>query len=310
MLDLHFSPNEPDLFAVAASTGAICLFVVKKTDPEPIRHVKTIELADASILVLALAWTPPLVNAPVIAASLSNGRIVTFDYKSPQSSMRTFTSHSLEAWTVAWSTKASRRESVQLYTGGDDSAICRHDLKSNQLSDGESTDTGQADRRQASLDTKIHMAGVTAIVPLSPCDEEKTDFLLTGSYDEYVRVLAIDTSPNSTRFRVLAEKRLHGGVWRLMDIACSTEDPGGDVIFTIVASCMHAGARILIIRRSKGGKWTIEVGARFEEHESMNYASDARFDSDGYSPTCTVVSTSFYDRKLCVWNFRVHENSL
>jgi len=309
VLDLHFSPDESDLFAVAASTGAICLFTIKEWDAEPLRHVKSIELADTSILVLALAWTPPQVDAPVLAASLSNGRIKTFDYKSPQNSMRTFTSHSLEAWTVAWSTRASGPEFVQLYSGGDDSAICRHNLKSDQLSVGRSTDEEQADCRPAGLDTKIHMAGVTAIAPLFAFDEEKTEFLLTGSYDEYVRILAIDTSPNSTKFQVLAEKRLHGGVWKLMSKEISMEDPRDEVTFTVVASCMHAGAKILRIRRSERGEWTIEVAARFEEHESMNYASDARFDSDGYSPTLTVVSTSFYDRKLCVWNFRVHENS-
>jgi len=309
VLDLHFSPDEPDLFAVAASTGAICLFIVKIGDPEPLRHVKTIELADTSILVLALAWSPPEVDAPVLAASLSNGRIVTFDYKSPKSSMRTFTSHPLEAWTVAWSKIASGPECVQLYSGGDDSAICRHNFTSNQLSVGESTDTEQAECRPASLDTKIHMAGVTAIVPLFACDDEKTEFLLTGSYDEYVRVLAVDTSPNSTKFQVLAEKRLDGGVWRLIDKETSRDDPGDEVTSTILASCMHAGARILKIRRSKRGKWLIEVAARFEEHESMNYASDARLDSDGYAPNFTVVSTSFYDRKLCLWNFRVHGNS-
>ncbi len=309
MLDLHFSPNEPDLFAVAASTGTICLFIVEYRDAEPIRLVKNIEIADTSILVLALAWAPPAVETPILAASLSNGRIVMFDYKSPQSTMRTFTGHSLEAWTVAWSTIAIGPEFVQLYSGGDDSAVCRHNIMLNQLSVGGSTSTEQAECRPASLDTKIHMAGVTAIIPLFTFDDEKTEFLLTGSYDEYVRVLAIDTSSYSTKFHVLTEKRLHGGVWRLMDREGSGEEPGGEVTFTVVASCMHAGARILKIRRSKRGKWTIKVAARFEEHESMNYASDARFDSDGYSPTFTVVSTSFYDRKLCVWNFRVHEDS-
>ncbi len=308
MLDLHFSPTEPDLFAVATSTGAICLFVVEHRDTELIHHVKTIKLADTSILVLALAWTPPEVDAPVLAASLSNGRIVMFDYKARQSSMRTFTSHSLEAWTVAWSTRASGPEFLQLYSGGDDSAICRHNLKSDQLSVGGSTDTEEADSRPVSLDTQIHMAGVTAIAPLFAFDEGKTEFLLTGSYDEYVRVLAIDTSPNSTKFQVLAEKRLHGGVWKLMNKEISMVDPRDEVTFTVVASCMHAGAQILRTRRSKKGEWTIEVAARFEEHGSMNYAIDAQFDSDGQSPTFIVVSTSFYDRKLCVWNFRVHEN--
>ena len=309
MLDLHFSPKETDLFAVAASTGAVCFFVVEYQDAKPIRHVKTVELADTSILVLALAWAPPVVKTPILAASLSDGRIVMFDNKDPQSCMRTFTSHSLEAWTVAWSTVATGPEIWQLFSGGDDSAICRHNSTLDLLSVGGSTATEQAEYRPASLDTKIHMAGVTAIIPLFTFDDDRTQFLLTGSYDEYVRVLAIDTSANSTKFQVLAEKRLHGGVWRLMSNYISMEDPRDEVDITVVASCMHAGAKILKICRSIRGEWSIEIAARFEEHDSMNYASDARFDSDGYSDILTVVSTSFYDKKLCVWNFRVRDDS-
>lgn len=62
---------------------------------------------------------------------------------------------------------------------------------------------------------------------------------------------------------------------------------------------MHAGAKILLISLGKGGEWHIDVPIKFVEHESMNYASTARpaHGGEGY----TVVSTSFYDKKLCVW---------
>ena len=65
---------------------------------------------------------------------------------------------------------------------------------------------------------------------------------------------------------------------------------------------MHAGARILEVRRTEGGKWLINVLAKFVEHESMNYASDGCcIYVGGRVEGFTVVSTSFYDKKLCVW---------
>ena len=70
----------------------------------------------------------------------------------------------------------------------------------------------------------------------------------------------------------------------------------------ILASCMHAGAKILEVRRGKGGNWLINVLAKCVEHESMNYASDGRTRYSGEGILgFTVISTSFYDKKLCVW---------
>ena len=65
---------------------------------------------------------------------------------------------------------------------------------------------------------------------------------------------------------------------------------------------MHAGARILEVRKADGENWFIDVLAKFVEHDSMNYASAG---SPNYGAAgmegFTIVSTSFYDKKLCVW---------
>ena len=62
---------------------------------------------------------------------------------------------------------------------------------------------------------------------------------------------------------------------------------------------MHAGARIVELSRSQDG-WELEVLARFEEHKSMNYGSDMQPSEDTVK---TIVSTSFYDKLLCLWHF-------
>lgn len=81
--------------------------------------------------------------------------------------------------------------------------------------------------------------------------------------------------------------------------------------FVLLCSCMHAGTRVVRLQRSSSRKeedeyeWTFSVIARFEEHESMNYASDVQPRSDddvGDSlQKTTIVSTSFYDKLLCLW---------
>ena len=70
-----------------------------------------------------------------------------------------------------------------------------------------------------------------------------------------------------------------------------------------MASCMHAGTRIVRVQADDEGQWSIEVLARFEEHKSMNYGSDARPTSSEGMGSRTIISTSFYDKLLCLWRF-------
>lgn len=76
---------------------------------------------------------------------------------------------------------------------------------------------------------------------------------------------------------------------------------------------MHAGSRVVRLSCRQGaseaereaeaaGEWSFEILARFEEHGSMNYGSDAQPVIDGRDSRRTVVSTSFYDKLLCVWH--------
>lgn len=74
--------------------------------------------------------------------------------------------------------------------------------------------------------------------------------------------------------------------------------------YALLASCMHAGSRIVRLSRSEAGEWTFDVLAKFEEHKSMNYGSDVQpVESGKTGERRTVVSTSFYDKLMCVWEF-------
>lgn len=65
---------------------------------------------------------------------------------------------------------------------------------------------------------------------------------------------------------------------------------------------MHAGTRIVELRKDADGQWEIEVLSKFEEHKSMNYGSDVQ---PGDGALKTIVSTSFYDKLLCLWRYEL-----
>lgn len=85
---------------------------------------------------------------------------------------------------------------------------------------------------------------------------------------------------------------------------------------------MHAGTRIVQVIHEKKKKkkedddeeeeWKFHVLAKFEEHESMNYGSDVQPDlrqkeekEKEEKEKKKIVSTSFYDRRLCLWTVEI-----
>ena len=69
---------------------------------------------------------------------------------------------------------------------------------------------------------------------------------------------------------------------------------------------MHAGSRIVRLESSSEGsdEWAFSVLAKFEEHKSMNYGSDVQPVQIGEKGgQRTIVSTSFYDKLMCIWQF-------
>lgn len=267
------------------------------------RSFASVQVADPSILVLSLAWHPSSTRPSTMAVSLSSGQVRILDYKASDKLLRVIQSHTLEAWTVVWSTMGCIDESCILYSGGDDSTLCTHadvGLKSILEKDGEplSDEVPQS----ISCDVKTHGAGITAILPIATGISGE-EILLTGSYDEYLRILI--PSGIGKRSKVLAEKQLGGGVWRLKLLGANQSVEDGELELKVLASCMHAGTRVIEIKRSKEQEWAIKILACFEEHESMNYASDTgvEMSTDGLRRTI-YVSTSFYDRKLCIWKIK------
>lgn len=297
ILDLKFSPSDPAKFAYATSNGLIfiCLFE-SRTDFVSKKSVVNVA-PSPDTLVLSLAWAPTHLHSDFIAVTLSTGEVSIVDSVGLTSKLNPHHSHSLEAWVVAWS-RATDHPAV--YSGGDDSALYFHRLNN----DKQLENIFNAPLQDAYFvrDNRIHGAGVTSMVPLW-INEQNCEYLLTGSYDEHVRIVQI--KPGFRKPHVLAEERLDGGVWQLRQIEVpepAVIESNGSLSFAILASCMHAGCRVLEIHRTANGDWTIEILGRFEGHASMNYASDARQERTRPDlKDLSFVSTSFYDKKMCVW---------
>ncbi|KAK0764614.1 hypothetical protein N5P37_002080 [Trichoderma harzianum] len=316
LLDLRFYQDVPEyqnILAVVSSTGTLAMF---KFDPlrdasAPLQHLTTsrCEDLDDDVLFLQCNWHP--IARRVIGVTTSTGlaRLLQLDdeWKIAKSADVDI-QNSLEAWCIAFSpTSASSHatnQPISAYCGGDDSML--------RYTTCHWQEEGDQDDPSSTLDTPFgsitvkgqHDAGVTAILPLSLSTQDQGRIVVTGSYDDHLRVFAIHDLHHSyglKRVQLLADANLGGGVWRLKLVDIRTA--GGSTRIRILASCMYAGARLVeIVADANGQGWPCEILARFEEHKSMNYASDV-VPSPAEDGKMRVVSTSFYDKLLCLWEY-------
>lgn len=208
VLDIEWTPHVTtlgDVCCVATSTGSLEFFAFDAIAGK-LQHTSKHQICDETTLVLDLLWHPS--KPDTIAVTLSDGAVSICQSSGStnawnpnrQVTVTEVATHSLEPWTLAFSPDTSH-----LFSGGDDAV-----LQALQLSFD--TDTGDASRPPTPsatplwTDRKTHQAGVTAILPLA------NDLLITGSYDDHIRVIH---APPIGRRQVLAELDLGGGVWRL-----------------------------------------------------------------------------------------------
>ena len=304
ILDIHFAPpnGQAGIFGVATSTGSIDMYQldVKHGQKPEITHLRTLQFCPESVLVTAFSWHP---RGDVVGMTLSDGHVrlgkVVLQDAEHKTTSGDVVTHDLEAWTLAF-----LPDGLGILSGGDDSTLRFMELDSNLECHLDDSAPGESSAAQKLpwVDRKTHTAGVTAILPLQV--NEDGLLVLTGSYDDHIRLLY---APSIGRRSVLAELNLGGGVWRLKLLGCR---PGCSALpgqalpqeILLLASCMHAGSRILRLRREGDEDWQFEVLASFEEHKSMNYGSDFQ-PLLGSANQTTFITTSFYDRLLCLWRF-------
>ncbi|RAL10808.1 uncharacterized protein BO97DRAFT_393252 [Aspergillus homomorphus CBS 101889] len=332
VFDLHFHPRDASLLSIATSAGSVAFFRLT-----PDEHNRTPTLTplltqsvheDPSIPALFLAWTPSTWPSPTpngtttttpldaFAVTFSDSRTTIFQYTPGPSAhappkiteLDTFpASQAIEVWFAALATfpeSTSKQEIPYIFTGNDFGAL--HTRRY--------TITSETNHLSVLLDhhdrARHHTAGVTSILPLPLPLKDDSPVILTGSYDESLRVYHA-----TRRGEVLAEIGLGGGVWRLQLLsASSSAEAEEEWTGLVLASCMHGGTRVVRVRCSGGSEWELEVLAEFTEHESMNYATDVWRPAGGYElpihssdeqQEVLCLSSSFYDRRVCLWRVRV-----
>ena len=135
-------------------------------------------------------------------------------------------------------------------------------------------------------------------------------FILTGSYDEHIRIFLLRPSDGTPwRFDLLSEFKMPGSVWRIQLLDRYTDSAG--VHFVLLIAGHTAGAFIVRMKSwivaggnaGRTGHWRFEwkIEKTFAEHASFVYAVAARKNPD--VGQWDVVSTSFYDQKVCNWNW-------
>ncbi len=314
ILDLRFCDYNPLVFALATSVGTV-RFGSLTPDPdlfaEVMSNYSTIKVHDTLIVVAgpdtcitSLAFAPPHNLEKAIAVTMSNGSIAVFNLIPPivlsiRPAAHILMETPIQAWAVAWSL---RIPGPALYTGGDDTVLRRHRVKE-EVAGGVAFHVLPGWHDSFVRDAVTHDYGVTAIIPLW-IDKDRNEVILTGSYDERIRVLYIP--PDKKSAKVMASGRLHGGVWQLKLLGRPSDpnDPAG-FSFPVLASCMQAGCKIIKVHRFEGDNWAIEILAEFMDPGSkqpLNYASDFQvgLQSERFQDM-TYLSTNFDDKRLCLW---------
>lgn len=242
-----------NLLAVATSTGILAFYRLQQQQEQQqqppklvLSHVQHIT-DDDTTLVLSLTWHP--VRAGVLGLTLSDGRVCVCTSTSMGTgsgsgsgsteeddtaaglwsqdaavSLQDVHEHELEAWMMTFTP-----ESLNVLSGGDDMVLqCSHvadddgddddeseedaEQEEDKLEDEQHIQKTNKNKNKTNLlwqNRKLHHAGITAILPLSET------LVLTGSYDDHIRLLQLPKIPGDTRPKLLAELNLGGGVWRL-----------------------------------------------------------------------------------------------
>ncbi|KAF9622126.1 hypothetical protein IFM89_029410 [Coptis chinensis] len=213
----------------------------------------------SSSMCLCLDWNP---SATSISVGLSDGSASIITVREAQLKVQqTWVAHDFEVWATSFDT----HQPHLVYTGSDDCRFSCWDLRESLSS-------------LAFQNKKTHKMGICCIAK-SPADHNT---LLTGSYDEYLRVWDVRSISKPINESSIC---LGGGVWRIKH---HPSIPG-----LILAACMHNGFAVVSTKNDN-----VLLMETYGKHNSLAYGADWQ---RGERERSVVATCSFYDRLLRVW---------
>lgn len=273
ILDIKIDPFDDSNIITAHSEGNIIHWKYNSQE-NSLKVVSDLVVVEKDNLITSVHYSP--IKQGSILVTSTSLPLVIYDLNK-QTYNTLDTSHDLECWTGNFGELGELSNVV--YTGGDDSKLIAHDLRTQ----GPIWSTG----------TRHHEAGVVSILsPTKNWNTRNSHHLWTGSYDDKLRILdlrVIDKDAPSLIPgyipKVIHEENLGGGVWRLIPSPNSNDD-------RVMSCCMYDGARIIDV----DGEEKFQVVKRFKgQHESMCYGADWAA-NDNF-----IVSCSFYDHVVHLW---------
>uniref|UniRef100_A0A182JQF1 methylated diphthine methylhydrolase n=1 Tax=Anopheles christyi TaxID=43041 RepID=A0A182JQF1_9DIPT len=267
VLDQKWNPRVNNQLAAAGADGTVAIYALTDTtgpvqlEPKATAKLAGDETENRNLLALALDWSP---DGNRIVVSDSHGCVEMLSFENGLQTVHSWKVHSYEAWTCAF----SRHNENIVFSGGDDCFLCAHDVRCpcEPIMKGKN---------------KTHSAGVTSLLSFP----EREHILLTGSYDEYIRLFDERQLKCS-----ISELPLDGGVWRIRSNPLREPE-------AILCACMYHN--FSVVQLSADDSFAL-VGV-YGEHESICYGCDWQQVGKGYRSGRNVIATcSFYDHKLCV----------
>ncbi|CZS98419.1 uncharacterized protein RAG0_07181 [Rhynchosporium agropyri] len=310
--DLQFLEGDTAIFVTASSTGTISFYFVGETQGIPGPQIKLLWISQVLpthtiITYLEIVSTELSVFGPLIAATTNTGGVYLMSYSLEERSVKLLnndmplTRHCIprtnqmpdNAWCCASICDNGQNEVLKILSGSDGGI-----LKSVIVPVSNFVPRINFENHLQTETHRFHFAGLTAILPL-PLILEGSELILTGSYDERVRLYSLRLR------RVLAEISLGGGVYRLRLVR---QYLIGKSSYIVLATCMHAGTKVLEVDvKVSNGECNINVVATLGVLEEGDYSYAADFqpldlpEDQDYKQLC--VSGTWLDKKLRVWDY-------
>ncbi|XP_053671467.1 diphthine methyltransferase [Anopheles nili] len=274
VLDQKWNPFHKNRLAVAGADGTLAIYAVEDFSEQPKLDLQTSialqgeELQEQNPLALAVDWSQ---DGKRIIVSDSHGCIELLSFENTLQSIHNWKKHGFEAWTCAF----SRHNENIVFSGGDDCILYAHDVRC----------PGEPALKSTN---KSHSAGVTSLLSFA----QKDNILLTGSYDEYIRLFDERQLKNC-----VSEHLLHGGVWRLRS------NPNNDPR-KILCACMYHNFSVVKLLPND----SFELIGEYDEHDSICYGCDwQQISQNDHAKRNFIATCSFYDHKLCVAEVEEYE---
>ena len=271
VFDAKWRPNSDSdsLLAVALADGTTALYRVDDGS-DGIQQVSTSGSEDVDVgMTLFCDWS---VTGERLASTSHAGYARLYSV-APDGSLNVISewqAHDAEAWCCAFN-----RTGDVLYTGADDAELRVWDLRSSASSREDAPPMALRDRR-------THGAGVTHVSP-SPHD---SNVVLTGSYDECIRLWDIRQPSRPVLRSDAPELRTGGGVWRLKWHPQNSR--------VVLCALMYEGFSVAQVDTASA---TMTLSGFYSEHGKNALAYGADWRADG----SMVATCSFYDRLLHIW---------